>query len=275
LFYISRSQFKLTTAYVEQDVILHRPTEGIIKTLNIKRHSDGKWFASFSCDFLPIKKLPKTGKFVGIDLGITCYIQISDGTSIKNPRFFRKSEKKLANASRKFEKVKNLPRNTPKRKRAKKALNRIHAKIKNQRSDLTTKIVNKLVAEYDIICCEDLNIKEMLDSNKQANNKGSGLRKSISDASWGIILKKLAFKAEEAGKQVSSINPRGTSQTCSGCYQIVKKTLSVRVHDCPFCGLKLDRDLNASLNILRLGLISLGLGIQSLDSIENPRSPGL
>ena len=143
-------------------IVLHRPIEVVIKTLTIKKDSEGKWFAYFSCDFVPLNKLTETGKNVGIDLGITCFMMVSDGTQVENPRFFRKSEKKLKKAQRKFETVKDLHKTVVRRK-AKKVVTRVHAKIRNQRQDFAFKTVNKLVKDYDVICYEDLNVKGMLE----------------------------------------------------------------------------------------------------------------
>jgi putative transposase len=117
-----------------------------------------------------------------------------------------------------------------------------HRKIKNQRKDFAHKTSKKLVEEYDCIVFEDLQIKNMV--------KNHHLAKSISDAGWSQLINFTKTKAEYAGKIVELVNPRNTSQNCSGCHNPVPKALSIRVHSCPFCGLVLDRDHNAAINIL-------------------------
>lgn len=124
-------------------------------------------------------------------------------------------------------------------------LAKLHHKIKNQRNDFLHKESHKLVKNYDVIVLEDLRIKNMV--------KNHHLAKSISDAAWAKFTEYLSYKAESAGKKVVFVNPRNTSQSCSSCGEIVKKGLSVRTHICPYCGLILDRDVNAAINILRLG----------------------
>ena len=118
----------------------------------------------------------------------------------------------------------------------------LHARVTNTRKDFAHKLARSLVAESDLIAVEDLNIKGMV--------KNKHLSKSISDAGWGDFLSKLAYKAEEAGKHFVKVNPKNTSQHCSGCGVIVKKSLAVRMHKCAKCGLVIDRDVNAARNIL-------------------------
>lgn len=221
-------------------VKLHRKIQGTIKTCTIKREVD-KWYVCFSCEVEP-KYLPKTNKAVGIDVGLEKFATLSDGTIIENPRYLRKSEAKLKREQRKLSRNK---KGSNSRKKQKIKLAKIHRKIKNQRNDFLHKESNKLVNNYDTIVFEDLRIKNMVKNHK--------LAKSISDASWSKFIEYTTYKAESAGKQVILVNPRNTSQICSGCGVIVKKSLSVRVHKCPYCGLVLDRDINAAINILRAG----------------------
>jgi len=121
------------------------------------------------------------------------------------------------------------------------------AYMRNQRADFQHKLSRQLVDNYDFIVVEDLNIKALARSM---------LAKSVSDAGWGSFLAKLAYKVEETGGHLVRVNPNGTSQVCSqcGCLPDVSKTLAVRIHSCPSCGLSIDRDVNAARNILRLGL---------------------
>lgn len=121
-----------------------------------------------------------------------------------------------------------------------------HAKVRNQRRDFLHKESRKLVNAYELIAVEELNVKGMVKNHR--------LAKSISDAGWSEFLAMLCYKAEEAGSRVVKVNSSGTSQECSRCGMHVSKTLSVRVHECPYCGLVLDRDVNAARNILARAL---------------------
>jgi putative transposase len=121
-----------------------------------------------------------------------------------------------------------------------------HLRIKRQRADFAHKVADNLVKNYGRIAVEDLRIKNMVRNHHLAH--------SISDAGWGQFLNILSYKAEYAGREFVQVNPNGTSQICSGCGATVKKSLSTRVHNCPACGLSLNRDFNAALNIKRLGL---------------------
>ena len=154
----------------------------------------------------------------------------------------RKSEAKLKREQRKLSR-KTKGSNSRKEQRTRVA--KIHRKVKNQRNDFLHKESCKLVRKYDVIVFEDLRIQNMLKNHK--------LAKSISDASWSKFIEYTTYKAESAGKKVILVNPQNTSQICSGCGVIVKKSLSVRTHKCPYCGLILDRDVNAAINILRAG----------------------
>lgn len=232
---------------------LHRPIEGTIKTLTIQRDSVGNWYACFSCEVEP-KPLPASNLAVGIDLGLTTFLTLSDGKPVENPRFFRKEEKALAKAQRKLSKQTN---GTPKRRKAKKVVAHIHNRIANKRRDFAHKESRKLVNQYGFIAFEDLNIKGMVQNHC--------LAKSISDVAWNQLVQFTAAKAEEAGRVVVLVDPRNTTKMCSRCGMLVEKTLSERVHKCPHCSLEMDRDLNASINILRIGLDSIGL-----KSVEAP-----
>jgi putative transposase len=131
----------------------------------------------------------------------------------------------------------------------KRVIAKIHERIKNKREDFCHKASKKLVDKYDFIAHEDLDVKSLL--AKRANAK------NISDAAWSTLIRLLTYKAASAGRTVRAVDPRGTSQRCSQCGAMVPKTLSVRVHHCPHCGLKVSRDLNSAVEILRLGLQSV------------------
>lgn len=226
-------------------VKLHRPIDGIIKTCTIRRQA-GKWYSCFSVNY-ESKPLPESNKAVGIDIGLETFATLSNKEKIANPRFFKTDQKALAKAQRKLSKQE---KGMPKRKRVKKIVVRIHERISNRRHNFIHQETRKIVNKFGIICIEKLDIKPML--------KNHFLAKSIADVAWNQFAQALSHKAVEAGRQFIAIDPRGTSQICSQCRTVVKKDLSVRWHKCPICGLHIHRDLNASLNILRLGMQSLG-----------------
>lgn len=246
-------------------IILHRPVVGAIKTCTILRTETDKWYVSFSCEMDRPKPLYKTGKIVGIDLGIKTFIQVSDGMKIKNPRFFKKAQKDLKIAQRRLSKFPKGDK-SPKRQRTKKIVAKVHEKIRNRRTDFCHKTVLNLVRKYDFIAHEDLNVKGLLEKREYS--------KSIADASWAQLVRLLSYKAEEAGKITVAVNPRNTSQQCSQCMAMVPKGLGDRIHTCPHCGLSIDRDLNASYNILRLGLESVERPMQRLTAQALVRAQG-
>ncbi len=227
-------------------IVLHRPVEGTIKTLTIRRSATGKWYACFSveCDPSPV---PQKETVVGIDVGLESFATLSNGEKIENPRFFRTDEKALAKAQRKLSKAE---KGTPERKKARKIVAHIHERIANRRLNFAHQTSRKVVDRFGTIVFEDLNITTM--------QKNHHLAKSIADVAWNVFITITESKAEEAGSHVIRVNPRNTSQMCSRCGMIVAKTLSDRVHSCPHCGLVMDRDQNAAINIMRLGLQSQG-----------------
>ncbi len=234
--------------------VVHRPLEGTPKTLTLRRHSTGKWYASFSCEVEPAP-MPPSEKAVGIDVGLESFATLSTGAKVANPRFFRRDEQDLAKAQRKLSKAE---KRTPARTFRRKAVSHIHERVANRRKDFAHKLSRRLVNEYGTIALEKLNGKGML--------RNHCLAKSISDAAWFQLVQFVSYKAAYAGRSVALVDPRNTSKRCSRCGNLVDKPLSCRVHSCPICGLVLDRDINASINILSLGLQAVG---------RIPRSPRL
>lgn len=232
-------------------IIIHRPLRGKIKTLNIRRDAVGNWYANFSCE-VEQNPLPKSERATGIDVGLESFITLSTGEKTANPRFFRKDEKELAKAQRKLSKAE---KGKPERAKRRKIVAHIHQRIANRRKDFAHKLSRQLVNEYGVIALEKLNGKNMLQNHY--------LAKSISDAAWNQLVQYITYKAAEAGREVVLVDPRNTSKKCSRCGVLVEKSLSVRVHKCPVCGLEIDRDENAAVNILALGLESLGLAPRS------------
>lgn len=227
----------------------HREIEGSIKTLTIRKIND-KWYAYFSCEVEP-KPLFITDKIIGIDVGLSSFATLSTGEKIENPRFFKEEEKVLAKAQRKFSKQE---KETPKRKKVKKVVAHIHERIMNKRKDFAHKLSRILVNTFQVIAFEKLNVKDMM--NNHTRVFGHKLNKSIGDVAWNQFTQFTTYKAEGAGRTVVFVDPRNTSKMCSRCGQFVEKKLSDRIHSCS-CGLVMDRDQNASLNILRLGMQSL------------------
>lgn len=230
-------------------VVLHRPLEGTPKTVTLRRSRTGKWYACFSCE-LEAKPLPPTGKVVGVDVGLVAFATLSDGEQIENPRFYRRDEADLKRVQKLKDAAKTAQRWDENRRR-KKALAHIHERIANRRSDFTHKQSRKLVARCQVIVFEALAPMEM--------GKSRGMRKSIRDVAWSQFISMTVSKAVEAGRHVVLVDPRDTSKMCSSCGEMVAKTLSDRTHTCPQCGLVLDRDLNAAINILHRGLQTLRL----------------
>lgn len=233
---------------------LHRPIEGRIKRLTVRRTTIGKWFACFSVELEDNPKPPwKDGSLVGIDVGLESFATLSNGEKIANPRFFREEEKELAKVQRRLSKA---PKGTPERKKALKVVQLVHERIANKRYEFAHQISNQLVKKHGLIAFEDLNIKGMTHNHN--------LAKSIHDVAWNMLVTLTSYKAASAGSMVVLVDPRNTSKMCSRCGILVEKSLSDRVHKCSQCGLEMDRDWNAAINILRLGLQSVG--IQSVEA---------
>ena len=221
---------------------IHRVCPGTIKTCTVSREGN-KWYVCFSCDY-QAERLPASTESVGIDVGLKTFAALSNGEFIDNPRFFRKEENALAKAQRRFDKVKDK-HGSKERKATKRVVRRVHERIKNRRHNFVHQQSRKLVNRYGMIAVEKLNVKGMV--------KNHCLAKSISDASWTQFRNSLTMKAESAGRLVIAVHPAYTSQDCSSCGYRAKKKLSERWHHCPMCGLVLDRDTNAAVNIHTLG----------------------
>jgi putative transposase len=179
---------------------------------------------------------------------------MSDSSQIAPPRFFRQEEKALAKVNRKHAK---LAKGTPERQKHRKAVARVHERIAFRRDNFTHQESRKIINSHGVICVEDLHVNRMTHNHC--------LAKSIHDAAWSAFFAQLSCKAEEAGRTLVKVNPAYTSQTCSRCHHRQKMPLDVRVFECPCCSLSIDRDHNASLNILALGLQSIGT-----QSVEAP-----
>jgi putative transposase len=223
---------------------LHRPIEGKIKTVTLKREA-GKWYAIFSCNLGPVAVEPSTNPPVGIDVGLESFLTTSDGEHEPNPRCQKEALSELRRAQRSLARKRKGGKN---RRKSKRKVAKIHARVRRLRQEHHHQVALKLVRRYGFIAVESLNIQGML--------KNDRLARSISDAGWSGFLLTLRHKAESAGVVFAEVDARGTSQQCSRCSAEVRKDLSVRRHDCPHCGLSLHRDENAARNILARGLLA-------------------
>jgi len=227
-------------------IVLDRtiPAGSKFLSITVSKNKCNQLFASVLVEtFVEVK--PKTGKTVGLDIGIKTFLTGSDGLVIENPRYFRESQAKLARAQRHLSRKK---KGSIRRKKAKLKVARIHNKIANQRRDFIHKVTTQLVNCYDVIAIEDLNVAGMI--------KNRRLSKAINDASFSEFYNVLSYKAEWYRKEIIKIDRWfASSKTCSCCgWKNEQLTLSDRVFVCKVCGLETDRDLNASKNILEEAL---------------------
>ncbi len=222
----------------------HRAIQGTPKTLTIKKAKSGKYFITISCGNVPKERIKVGNREVGIDLGLNHFITTSDGEFFDHPKPMKQLSNQRKRLARQFSKTKKRSNN---RNKARVKLARTDEKITNTRNDFGWKLCRKLIEKYGAIYAENLNVKGMI--------KNHYFARAITDVSWSDFTNKLSFKAESAGGKVVKVNPKNTSQKCSGCGEIVRKTLATRTHKCPYCGLEIDRDINAAQNILTKGKI--------------------
>lgn len=230
-------------------VKLHRPVEGEVKTVTVKREA-GRWFVIFSVEH-DAAPLPVSDRATGIDVGLNSFAALSDGTEIANPRHYRTAEARFRCAQRKVARRKN--KRSGRRRKAVVLLQRAHAHVVNQRRDFQHKLSRQLVNGHGLIAVEDLNVKGLA---------GGMLAKSVHDAGWSSFVQMLSYKAECAGRVLVKVDPRGTSQTCV-CGQCVPKTLADRWHNCPACGLSAGRDVvSAQVILQRAGTRPSGANVE-------------
>jgi len=216
------------------------PEDSRITSVTVRRKA-GEWYVVFHLELPNIEVAPSANPPVGIDLGLKAFLVTSDGEFVEPSKFFQKAQKKLRVAQRALARKK---RGSNRRKKAVRKVAKLHHHIGNQRKDFHHKTARKLVNQYGFIAHEDLNTKGL--------SRGM-LAKQVNDAGWGNFLNILRFKAECAGVAVVGANPAYTTQACSacGCLPVKKIDLSVRVYHCESCGLVLDRDINAAINVLQ------------------------
>ena len=229
----------------EMRMCYHRgiPVGAQIKHVVIKCINQ-RWYACLMLELLdPTERKNRTGQQIGVDVGLRCLAALSTGELIENPRWLRESLAKLRclqrHASRQV-------KGSQRQKDTYWRVARLHENVANQRVDFLHQLSHRLVAENDLIAIENLSLGFM--------NRNRHMSLASHDAGFGQFRRMLEYKAESAGIRVIAVNPSNTTQVCSGCGSIVPKGLSVRLHTCPDCGLRLDRDVNAARNILALAL---------------------
>ncbi len=227
---------------------LHREIDWTrAKAVTVKREPSGKWYVCITVETELDEVLREAQeKAVGIDLGVKNLATTSEGEFIEHPKFLQRLEKRLKREQKKLSRKEKGSNNwETQRKRVAK----IHERIRNARRDFLHKLSRHLVNNYDHISFEDLDIKGLVGDNK--------LAKLILDAGWGTLITFVTYKAVMAGARVVRVDPSYTTQDCSVCGFRVPKTLADRLHECPECGAVMDRDYNASVNILKKGLTHL------------------
>lgn len=239
-----------------------------IKTATITKHCDD-WYINLSLEDKSVPTLtidisPTENNTTGIDVGLKEFLVTSNGESVAIPQHYRNAEAKLKRCQRK------LSRKKKGSKRRQKTVIRVakqHKKVADKRKSFHYKTANWLLDKSQVIAVEDLNIKGLAKSK---------LAKSVNDAGWASFLSILNVKAESAGQLVIAVNPKNTTQNCSFCGIKVPKTLADRIHNCLSCGLKLDRDHNAAINIKNLAVghpatAHRGIGQKTPDEMRSPR----
>jgi len=213
-----------------------------IKRVRIVHRADG-YYVQFGVKAERAIVHQPTGKQAGIDVGLKAYSTDSEGNTVDNPRHYRKAEQKLKRLHRGVSRKQKKSQN---RKKARKQLARAYLKVQRQREDFARKTASTLVSSHDLIALEDLKIRNMV--------RNHHLAKSMHDAGWGTFLSWVKAYGLMHEIPVIAVAPQFTSQECSACGAMVKKSLSVRTHICTSCGVVLDRDHNAALNILAKAL---------------------
>ena len=232
----------------------HRRINGIIKSATISLTETGKYYVSILCES-EVVPFPKTGSNVGIDLGISDFAILSTGEKIGNERFLKQLSKKLAKEQKILSRRALVSKKSGRKlsdsmnyQKQRIKVAKFHEKIANKRRDFLHKLSTEIIKNHDIICIEDLSSQNLMKNHK--------LAKAIGDVSWSEFVRMLEYKADWYGKTVSKISRwYPSSQLCSDCgFSSGKKPLHIREWTCDNCGCHHDRDINASINILKEGL---------------------
>jgi putative transposase len=243
--YIEDNHIKVPKLKSKIKIEQHRQFNGVIKSCTISQVPSGKYFISILVD-TEIVKLSETDNKIGVDLGIKEFAITSDEKFFNNPKNLKKSEKRLAKLQKDLSRKQKGSNN---RKKAKIKVAKIHEKIANQRKDMLHKVSTQLINENQVIVIEDLKVSNMMKNHK--------LAKSIADVSWSEFRRMLEYKAKWYGREII-IAPSNyaSSQLCSNCGNKSSQTkdLSCRTYICPVCGMTMDRDINASKNLLKLAM---------------------
>lgn len=245
-------------------IVMSRPIDGLAKMATVSKTASGKYFVSFIVEFdEPKNKIVPKNK-VGIDLGLKTFATLSDGTVFENPRHLKSSMSRLKCLQKR---VSRKVKGSQNRKKAIKKLALCHEKVANQRNDFLHKVTDSITKKYGIIVIEDLHVKGMIKNHK--------LAQSISDVGWGTFETYLRYKSENRGNEIIQIGCFAPSSKICGCGVINQDLkLSDRTWKCSSCGVENDRDLLASKNILKFGLINkAGKGIAS-ETVELPTLVG-
>jgi putative transposase len=235
------------------------------KRVRVVRRADG-YYCQFCIDHERLVRREPTGKTIGIDVGLNHFYTDSNGETVANPRHLRKSEKSLKRLQRRMSKTKKGSQN---RIKFRNKLGLKHLKVSRQRKDFAVKTARCVVRSNDLVAYEDLMVRNMVSqrvgrvsrleaTGEPVRVKNHRLAKSISDVSWSLFREWVEYFGKVFGVVTVAVPPHYTSQNCSNCGEVVKKTLSTRTHICPHCGHTQDRDWNAARNILEKGLSTAG-----------------
>jgi putative transposase len=247
---------QFTWSWPDVDVTSLDPTMAVVS-----REPDGRWYVTFAVDTEVPEPLPATGRAVGVDLGITDFAVTSTGEKIANPRLLEGKARNLARHQRRLARCRNGSAN---RAKARAKVARAHRKVRNARRDFLHRASTRLVRGNDVIVIEDLNVCGMV--------RNRHLARVISDCGWGEFRRQLQYKCQRYGRQLVVIDRwYPSSKTCSACgHLLADLSLSIRTWQCPSCGTRHDRDVNAAKNIVAAGQAVTACGAD----VSQPGPPG-